>query len=105
MQHMTDERCLASVQWQEKEVNIEVKEANYTPCFVTKNKDSEQVNIAINLKAIPEENEKEAYALSVVNNIFGGSTSSRLFRKLQYHRRKQSSLLCSEWEEVYSLSL
>ena len=51
-----------------------LKKLNLKSCFITKNKDSEQVNIAMNLKAIPEENEKEAYALAVVNNIFGGST-------------------------------
>ena len=83
-------------QWQEKEVNIEVKEANYTPCFVTKNKDSEQVNIAINLKAIPEENEKEAYALSVVNNIFGGSTSSRLFQSIREEKGLVYSIYSSQ---------
>ena len=83
-------------QWQEKEVNIEVKEANYTPCFVTKNKDSEQVNIAINLKAIPEENEKEAYALSVVNNIFGGSTSSRLFQSIREEKGLVYSVYSSQ---------
>ena len=83
-------------QWQEKEVNIEVKEVNYTPCFVTKNKDSEQVNIAINLKAIPEENEKEAYALSVVNNIFGGSTSSRLFQSIREEKGLVYSIYSSQ---------
>ena len=83
-------------QWQEKEVNIEVKEANYNPCFVTKNKDSEQVNIAINLKAIPEENEKEAYALSVLNNIFGGSTSSRLFQSIREEKGLVYSIYSSQ---------
>ncbi|MCC3864888.1 insulinase family protein [Terrisporobacter petrolearius] len=70
-------------EWEEKEVNIEVKEPKFHSCFITKNKDSEQVNIAISLKAIPEENEKETYALAVVNNIFGGSTSSRLFQNIR----------------------
>ena len=31
--------------------------------------------------------------------------SNFVFCKLQYHWRKQSSLLCLEWEEVYSLPL
>lgn len=69
--------------WEEKQINIEVKEPKFHSCFITKNKDSEQVNIAISLKAIPEENEKETYALAVVNNIFGGSTSSRLFQNIR----------------------
>ena len=69
--------------WQEKEISTEVKEAKFNPCFIAKNKESEQINIAMNLKAIPEENEEEAYALAVVNNIFGGSTSSRLFQNIR----------------------
>ncbi len=82
--------------WQPKQVDIDVKEAPYTPCIVRKNKDSEQVNIAINLKAIPEENEKEAYALSVVNNIFGGSTSSRLFQSIREEKGLVYSIYSSQ---------
>lgn len=82
--------------WEEKEVNIEVKEAKFHSCFITKNKDSEQVNIAISLKAIPEENEKEAYALAVVNNIFGGSTSSRLFQNIREDKGLVYSIYSSQ---------
>ena len=82
--------------WEKKQVNIDVKEATYHPCFIAKNKDSEQVNIAINLKAIPEENEKESYALSVVNNIFGGSTSSRLFQNIREDRGLVYSIYSSQ---------
>lgn len=82
--------------WEEKEVNIEVEEAEFHSCFITRNKDSEQVNIAINLKAIPEENEKESYALSVVNNIFGGSTSSRLFQNIREDKGLVYSIYSSQ---------
>ncbi len=82
--------------WEPREVNIEVEEAKYTPCFIRKNKDSEQVNLAINLKAIPEENEKEAYALAVVNNIFGGSTSSRLFQSIREDKGLVYSIYSSQ---------
>ena len=82
--------------WEEKDVNIEVKEAKYHPRFIRKNKDSEQVNIAINLKAIPEECEKEAYALAVVNNIFGGSTSSRLFQNIREDKGLVYSIYSSQ---------
>ena len=74
-------------EWERKEVCTEVEEAKFYSCVVKKNKDSEQVNIAINLKAIPEENEEESYALAVVNNIFGGSTSSRLFQHIREEKR------------------
>ncbi|MCC3867147.1 M16 family metallopeptidase [Terrisporobacter mayombei] len=83
-------------EWEEKEVDIEVKEAKFHSCFITRNKDSEQVNIAINLKAIPEENEKEAYALAVINNIFGGSTSSRLFQNIREDKGLVYSIYSSQ---------
>lgn len=82
--------------WEEKEVNIEVEEAEFHSCFITRNKDSEQVNIAINLKAIPEENEEESYALAVVNNIFGGSTSSRLFQNIREDKGLVYSIYSSQ---------
>lgn len=82
--------------WEEKGVNIEVKEAEFNSCFVRKNKESEQVNIAINLKAIPEENEEETYALAVVNNIFGGSTSSRLFQNIREDKGLVYSIYSSQ---------
>ena len=79
-----------------KDVDILVEEAKFTPCFVAKNKDSEQVNIAISLKAIPEESEKEAYALAVVNNVFGGSTSSRLFQNIREDKGLVYSIYSSQ---------
>ncbi|WP_455538257.1 M16 family metallopeptidase [Terrisporobacter sp.] len=82
--------------WNPKDVDIVVEEAKFNPCFIAKNKDSEQVNIAINLKAIPEENEKEAYALAVVNNVFGGSTSSRLFQNIREDRGLVYSIYSSQ---------
>lgn len=82
--------------WMEKNVAIEVEEAKFNSCIVRKNKESEQVNIAINLKAIPEESEEEAYALAVVNNIFGGSTSSRLFQNIREDRGLVYSIYSSQ---------
>lgn len=70
-------------EWKKKEVNIKLTEATFNSCFISKNKDTEQVNIAINLKAIGIENNDEVYALAVINNIFGGSISSRLFQKIR----------------------
>lgn len=83
-------------EWEAKEVCTEVEEAEFHSCVVKKNKDSEQVNIAINLKAIPEENEEESYALAVVNNIFGGSTSSRLFQHIREEKGLAYSIYSSQ---------
>lgn len=69
--------------WKEREVSIDVEKAEFNPCFIAKNKDTEQVNIAISLEAVPEESTEEVYALAVINTVFGGSISSRLFQKIR----------------------
>lgn len=70
----------------EGNVDIEITEPEFHPCFISRNKDTEQVNLAISLKAIPLECREDAYALSIVNNIFGGSISSRLFQNIRENK-------------------
>lgn len=77
--------------WEGKEVNVQVNKAEFKNCFITKNKDTEQVNLAMSLEAIPVENTKEVYALAIINTVFGGSVSSRLFQKI----REEESLVYS----------
>ncbi len=67
-------------------VDIKITEPEFHPCFITRNKDTEQVNLAISLKAIPLEYREDAYALSIINNIFGGSISSRLFQNIRENK-------------------
>lgn len=67
-------------------VDIEITEPEFHPCFIARNKDIEQVNLAISLKAIPLECREDAYALSIINNILGGSISSRLFQNIRENK-------------------
>ncbi|MGG2466421.1 M16 family metallopeptidase [Paraclostridium bifermentans] len=67
-------------------VDIKITEPEFHPCFISRNKDTEQVNLAISLKAIPLECREDAYALSIINNIFGGSISSRLFQNIRENK-------------------
>lgn len=67
-------------------VDIKITEPEFHPCFIARNKDTEQVNLAISLKAIPLECREDAYALSIINNIFGGSISSRLFQNIRENK-------------------
>ena len=69
--------------WKYKPVNINLNEAKFKSCIISKNKDTEQINLAMSLKAIGIENDEEVYSLAVINNIFGGSISSRLFQKIR----------------------
>lgn len=84
------------INWNSKEVNIEVEKAKFNSCFISKNKDTEQVNIAISLEAIPVEDIKEVYALSVINTVFGGSISSRLFQKIREEQGLVYSIYSSQ---------
>ena len=58
------------------------KPAIYTPGFSIKEKDIEQVHLAMGFPGIPVGTD-EAYALAAVNTIFGGGMSSRLFQKIR----------------------
>lgn len=69
--------------WNRSEVDVDIKKAEFKSCFLAKNKDTEQVNLAMSLEAVPLENDKEVYALAVINTVFGGSISSRLFQKIR----------------------
>ncbi len=82
--------------WESKEVNIDIDKANFKPCFVAKSKDTEQVNLALSLEAVPMENKDEVYALAVINTVFGGSISSRLFQKIREDKGLAYSIYSSQ---------
>lgn len=82
--------------WKGREVSIDISDAEFNPCFIAKNKDTEQVNLAMTLKAIPMDNIEEVYALAIINNIFGGSISSRLFQKIREDKGLVYSIYSSQ---------
>jgi predicted Zn-dependent peptidase len=82
--------------WEKKDINIELKKAEFKSCFLAKNKDTEQVNLAMSLEAVPLENEEEVYALAVINTVFGGSISSRLFQKIREEKGLVYSIYSSQ---------
>ena len=56
--------------------------AVYVPSFKTKVKDIEQSHICLGTRALPFGHE-DVYALTILNNIMGGSMSSRLFQHIR----------------------
>lgn len=62
--------------------NIDINNCNFNLGIVTRNKDIEQMNLCMGLEGIGLESE-DIYALSIVNNIFGSSMSSRLFQNIR----------------------
>lgn len=82
--------------WKAKEVNVEVEAADFNSCYIARNKDNEQVNLAMSLEAIPVENNEEVYALAVINTVFGGSISSKLFQKIREEKGLVYSIYSSQ---------
>jgi len=54
----------------------------YNPSLVVRKKDVEQVHISLAFPALQRDHEKK-YAIAVLNTIFGGGMSSRLFQRLR----------------------
>ena len=79
-----------------RDVKVDIKKAEFKSCFLTKNKDIEQVNLAMSLEAVPIESDKEVYALAVINTVFGGSISSRLFQKIREEKGLVYSIYSSQ---------
>ena len=50
----------------------------------------------MSLEADPLENDKEVYALAVINTVFGGSISSRLFQKIREEKGLVYSIYSSQ---------
>lgn len=82
--------------WDSAELSLEIEKAEFNSCFIAKNKDTEQVNLTVSLEAIPVENSEEVYALAVINTIFGGSISSRLFQKIREEQGLVYSIYSSQ---------
>lgn len=60
----------------------DLHQAGFTCSEKTLNKSVEQAHITFAFEGYPSTNDKK-YSLSLVNNIFGGSTNSRLFQKVR----------------------
>ncbi len=71
------------------------EETEYKPNYKMKVKDIEQSHICLGLKGLPLDDERY-YSLALLNNIMGGSMSSRLFQNI----REEKGLAYS----VYSMS-
>lgn len=72
----------------EKYEKADYPTATYVPSVVTINKNVEQVHLCFTFKA-PKRDSKHKYALAVLNTLFGGGMSSRLFQKI----REEESLV------------
>lgn len=55
---------------------------NYKKCFVTKDKDIEQVHLCLGFPTIPYDSEN-IYLLSIINTILGGGMNSKLFQAIR----------------------
>ena len=60
----------------------EYAQATYIPTVLTINKDVEQVHMCFTFKS-PKRDSRHRYSLAVLNTLFGGGMSSRLFQKIR----------------------
>lgn len=60
----------------------EVIRPDFSPQYAIKNKETEQIHLCIGFNGI-ETTSKAYYPMLVMNNIFGGAMSSRLFQKIR----------------------
>ena len=65
-----------------KKISQYEKMPQFSQKLLGKNKPTEQLHLYIGMEGISE-NDEDLYSLLVLNNIFGGSMSSRLFQKIR----------------------
>jgi predicted Zn-dependent peptidase len=65
-----------------KQTELTINSPQIEKNVIVKNKDIEQIHVALTMKGIELGNNK-LYTLLAINNYFGGSTSSRLFQSLR----------------------
>lgn len=70
---------------EETSEDIEFESSEYTPKVKVVHKDVEQCNLCMGLPTFPIDDERY-YAMQVLNNILGGTMSSRLFRNIREER-------------------
>lgn len=85
--------------WENKEVNHTLTEAGYQRKVVGINKDLEQLHMCIGNKTIGR-HDKNYHPLLVLNNLFGGTMSSRIFQEV----REKKGLVYSIYSFVSNYS-
>ena len=66
----------------EGETHIPAPVEGTTPRVLTRKKDIEQVHICLAFPGV-EQDDEDLYPISVMNNLFGGGMSSRLFQRIR----------------------
>ncbi|MCT4687428.1 M16 family metallopeptidase [Vallitalea sp.] len=78
-----------------------VKKLNYKKCFVTKDKDIEQIHLCMSFPSIPYNSDK-IYILSILNTILGGGINSRLFQSIREEKGLAYSIY--SYVETYNIA-
>jgi len=64
------------------ETTIKHAQQKYSPAFLKKEKDIEQVHLCVGFPGIPTGTD-DSYTMAVINTLLGGGMSSRLFQKIR----------------------
>lgn len=71
--------------WNSGSNQVSYEKAKFLPNIKIKEKETEQVHLCLGLNAL-EHGDERLYASIVINNIFGGGMSSRLFQKIRENK-------------------
>ncbi len=71
--------------WNSGSNQVSFEKAKFLPNIKVKEKETEQVHLCLGLNAL-EHGDERLYASIVINNIFGGGMSSRLFQKIRENK-------------------
>lgn len=84
------------VNWHGEKPNYNLQDEIFNPCVVKKDRDYEQTNLAICFEC---ENigssSNDVYTIDIINNVLGGSSTSRLFQRI----REDEGLVYSIYSE------
>ncbi|QUI22998.1 insulinase family protein [Vallitalea pronyensis] len=86
---------------QDKKAVPRKSKTEYQRCFVTKDKDIEQVHLCMAFPSIAYESDK-IYVLSILNTILGGGINSRLFQSIREEKGLAYSIY--SYAETYNIA-
>ena len=69
----------------EKNCNIAIERPDFSSKYIVRSKETEQIHLCVGFNGVDVTN-KGFYPMLIMNNVFGGAMSSRLFQKIREER-------------------
>ena len=69
----------------EKNCSIAIEKPDFSPRYIVRSKDTEQIHLCLGFNGV-DITSRDFYPMLIMNNVFGGAMSSRLFQKIREER-------------------